>query len=187
MTKVIIGLALVLGMVGCADKADAGDSSPFYVTGGAGITNYNFDGSSDNSNGTNYFGLVGYDFGNNLAIEGEFAYVSSADIAFDAKVDETTYYQINGVGRIPIDNKDKVNLLAKVGFGYADTKLKFKGSNNPSDTTWYPVFGLGAEWMITDSWGAMTIVDYKIYDFDSRGSDFSVDPVTYRVGAVYKF
>lgn len=186
MKSVIIGLVLALGVVGCAEDAEAGDSN-IYIAGGAGVTNYNFDGSSDDSNGTNYFGLVGYDFGNNLAIEGEYAYVDTADIASNAEVNETSYYQINGVGRLPIDNKDKVNLLAKIGFGYADTKLKIDNSSNPDDTTWYPVFGLGAEWMVTDSVGVMGLVDYKIYDFSTGGNDFSVDPVTYRAGLVYKF
>ena len=184
MTKVIIGLALVLGMVGCADKADAGE---MYVQGGAGITKYDFEGASDDQEGTNYFGAVGYIFDNNLGIEGEYGYTDTADLATGAEVDSTSYYTVYGVGRLPLDNKDRVNLLMKAGFGYSETDLKFDNASNDDDTAWYPAFGAGVEWMVTDSVGVLGIVDYKVYDYSTGGNDFKADPITYKVGLQYRF
>lgn len=184
MKKLIIGLVLALGIVGCADKAEAGD---WYVQGGAGMTKYDFDGASKDQEGTNYFGAVGYIFDNNLGVEGEYEYVDTADLASGVKVNETTYYTLWGVGRIPLDHKDKVNLLLKAGVGYSDTKFKVKNSKNPDDDAWYPAIGAGVEWRFADQWAATGIVDYKSYDFSTGGNDFSADPITYKVGLQYRF
>jgi hypothetical protein len=180
MKNVVIGLVLMLGM----GTVVAGD---WYVQGGAGMTKYNYDGASDDQEATNYFGAVGYIFDNNLGVEGEYEYVDSADLAHGVKSDRTNTYTLYGVGRLPLDHKDRVHLLAKVGFGYADTDFKVSGGSNPSDTTWYPAIGAGVEWSITDSWGVVGLVDYKNYDFSTNGVKLSADPVSYKLGVQYKF
>jgi hypothetical protein len=184
MNKVLITLALMLGIVGCADKADAND---WYVQGGAGMTKYNYNGTTKDQEATNYFGAVGYIFDNNLGVEGEYEYVGSADLTSGIKSDRTNNYTLYGVGRVPLDHKDTVYLVLKAGVGYADTDFKVSGGSNPSDNTWYPAIGAGVEWNITDSWGIITLVDYKQYDFSTNGVDLSADPVSYKIGAQYKF
>jgi hypothetical protein len=180
MKNVIIALALMLS----TSVVFAGD---WYVGGGLGLTKYDFDGASKDQEGSTYFGNVGYVFDNNLGIEGEYSYTDTADLASGAKVDETNTYTLYGVGRLPLDHKDKVNLLVKGGVGYSDTTLKFDGAGKPSDNSWYPAVALGVEWMFTDSWGTMGTVDYKSYDFSTGGSDFKADPISYKVGLMYKF
>ena len=184
MTKVIIGLALALVMAGCADKADAGD---WYGQGGIGITKYDFDGASDDQEGTSYFGSVGYIYDNNLGVEFEYQYVDEADLSSNVKMDETSFYTLYGVGRVPLDHKDKVNLILKGGVGYADGTLKANGFRDKDDDSWYPAIGAGVEWLFTDSWAAVALVDYRVYDFSSGGNDFAADPITYKAGIQYRF
>jgi hypothetical protein len=180
MKNVMIALALMLS----TGIVMAGD---WYVQGGAGITKYDFDNASRDQEGTNYFGAVGYVFDNNLGVEGEYEYVSNADLSSGTEVNETTNYTLYGVGRVPLDHKDKVNLILKAGVGYSETEMSIKGANNPSDNSWYPAFGGGVEWMITDSVGVLGLVDYKSYDFSTGGNDFSADPISYKLGVQYKF
>ena len=181
MKKVLIAALVAVGLVGTAHAGD------WYGQAGAGITKYDFDGASEDQEGTNYFGAIGYIFDNNLGLEGEYGYTDTADLASGAEVNSTDYYTLYGVGRIPLDNKDRVNFLAKVGVGYSDTELKIKGAGSDSDTSWYPAFGAGVEWMVTDSIGVLGIVDYKSYDYSTGGSDFKADPITYKVGLQYRF
>lgn len=180
MNKILIAALVAVGMTGVVQAGET------YVQGGAGITKYDFDGASEDQEGTSYFGAVGYIFDNNLGIEGEYQFTDTADLASGAEVDSTDYYTVYGVGRIPLDNQDKVNFLAKVGVGYSDTEVKIGGSSN-SDTAFYPAFGAGVEWRITDSWGVVGLVDYKSYDYSTGGSDFKADPITYKVGVQYRF
>ena len=182
MKKFLLAAALLTVGVGCAEKADAGD---VYVQGGLGMTKYDFSGATKDQQGTNYFGAVGYIFDNNLGIEGEYEYIDNADLASGLKVNNQQNINLYGVGRLPLDNEDKVNLIAKVGFGYGKTKLKGMGSD--SDRTWYPAFGAGVEWNITDSWGVVGLIDYKSYDYSTGGDDISADPISYKAGVQYKF
>ena len=179
MKKVLIGLLLAAGVVTAVHASDV------YVQGGAGVTTYNFDGASKDQNGTNYFGALGYIFDNNLGIEGEYEYVNNADLSADLKVNNQQNVNFYGVGRLPLDNEDKVNLIAKAGFGYGKTKLSGEGSD--SDRSWYPAIGIGVEWMVTDSWGVVGLVDYKNYDYSSSGEKFSANPISYKAGVQYRF
>lgn len=181
MKKVLIAAFAAMFIVGCTES-EAGD---VYVQGGVGVTDYNFNGASEDQTGTNYFGALGYIFDNNLGIEGEYEYVNNADLSDDLKVNNQQNINFYGVGRLPLDNKDKVNLVAKAGFGYGRTKLSGIGSD--SDRSWYPAIGLGIEWMITDSWGVVGLVDYKNYDYSISGSKFSADPISYKAGVQYRF
>ena len=183
MNKILIAALVAVGIMGCSDKADAAET---YVQGGAGLTKYDFSGASKDQQGISYFGSVGYIFDNNLGVEGEYQYTDTADLASGAKVESTDYYTVYGVGRIPLDNQDKVNFLAKAGVGYSDTEVKIGGSNN-SDTAWYPAFAAGVEWMLTENVGAVGLVDYKSYDYSTGGNDFKADPITYKVGLQYRF
>lgn len=180
MKNVLIALTLMLSV----SIAHAGD---WYVQGGAGMTKYDFDGASEDQEGTNYFGALGYVYDNNLGVEFEYEYVDTADLASGVEVDETTYYTLWGVGRVPLDHKDRVNLLLKAGVGYSETDLAFKGAKDDDDSSWYPAFGAGVEWSVTDSWGVLGLVDYKSYDYSTGGSDFKADPITYKLGVQYKF
>ena len=180
--KKVLGAALLAAIaVGCAEKVDA----DMYVQGGAGMTKYDFGGASSDQEGTNYFGALGYIFDNNLGIEGEYEYIDNADLSTDLKVNEQQNVNFYGVGRLPLDNEDKVNLIAKAGFGYGKTKLKGMGTD--SDRSWYPAFGAGVEWRVTDSWGVVGLIDYKSYDYSTGGDDFSADPISYKAGIQYRF
>ena len=178
MKKILMAAILAVTSV----AAYAGD---IYVQGGAGMTKYDFSGATDDQEGTNYFGALGYIFDNNLGLEGEYEYVNNADLASGLKVNNQQSVTLYGVGRLPLDNEDRVNLVAKAGFGY--TKTKTKGLGGDSDRSWYPAFGAGVEWRITDSWGVLGMIDYKSYDYSTGGDDFSADPISYKAGVQYRF
>ena len=180
MKKVLIAAIAAMGIV--AGNAVAGD---VYVQGGVGMTKYDFGGASKDQEGTNYFGALGYIFDNNLGIEGEYEYIDNADLSTDLKVSSQQNVNFYGVGRLPLDNEDKVNLIAKAGFGYGKTKLK--GAGTDSDRSWYPALGAGVEWMVTDNWGVVGLIDYKSYDYSTGGDDFSADPISYKAGVQYRF
>lgn len=174
---------LLLAVVGAFALSGAAFAGDVYVQGGLGLTKYDFGNATEDQQGTNYFGAVGYIFDNNLGVEGEYEYIDNADIASGVKVNNQQNINLYGVGRLPLDNEDKVNLIAKVGLGYGKTKI----SGGDSDRSWYPAFGAGVEWNVTDSWGVVGLVDYKSYDYSTGGNDFSADPISYKAGVQYKF
>lgn len=174
-------LALV-GVFALSSAVVAGD---IYVQGGLGMTKYDFGGATKDQEGINYFGALGYKFENGLGVEGEYEYIDNADLATGVKVNNQQNINLYGVGRIPLDHQDKVNLVLKAGVGYGKTKID--GFDNDSDRTWYPAFGGGVEWNVTDSWAVVGLIDYKSYDFSTGGDDFSADPISYKAGVQYKF
>ena len=182
--KKVLGAALLAAIaVGCAEKVDA----DMYVQGGLGMTKYDISQGSKDQEGTNYFGALGYIFDNNIGIEGEYEYIDNAEIASGVKINNQQNVNFYGVGRLPLDNEDKVNLIAKAGFGYGKTKVNADGIGSDSDRSWYPAFGAGVEWRVTDSWGVVGLIDYKSYDYSTGGTDSSADPISYKAGVQYRF
>ena len=153
-----------------------------YIQGGVGATRYDFSGATLDQTGTNWFGSVGYIFDNNLGLEGEYEYTTEADLADGVSSDSQNALNFYGVGRIPLDNADKVNLIAKAGAGYTRQKI-----NGESERTWYPALGLGVEWLMTDSLALVGLVDHKVYDFNDNNDSFSANPTTYKAGLQYRF
>ena len=176
MRKSLIALVSALAL---SSAAVAGD---VYVNGGVGKTVYNFNDATDNQSGTAWFGGVGYIFDNNLGVEGVFDYTGEADLTDGVKSDNEYALKGYGVGRIPLDNEDKVNLVAKAGLGY--NKQKIEGE---SDRNWYPALALGVEWYMTPKVAVVGMIDHDIYNFDDDGDKLSANPTTYKVGLQYKF
>lgn len=175
MKKTVMALLSAFAL----SSAIAGET---YVQGGVGMTKYDFSGATNDQEGTNYFGAVGYVFDNNLGVEGEYEYIDNADLASGVKVNKQENINLYGVGRLPLDNLDKVNLIVKAGFGYGKTEV-----NGDSDRSWYPAFGGGVEWRVTDSVGIVGLVDYKSYDYSTGGNDLSADPISYKAAVQYRF
>jgi hypothetical protein len=174
MTKYLIAVLFAISTTAMAAET--------YVQGGMGLTKYDFGNATDDQQGTNYFAAMGYVFDNHLGVEGEYEYINDADLASGTKLDNQQNINVYGVGRLPLDNLDKVNLIAKVGFGHGSTKI-----NGDTDYTWYPAFGGGVEWLVTDSWGVVGLVDYKSYDYSTGGNDVSADPISYKAAVQYRF
>lgn len=151
---------------------------------------------SDRDRDTGYKLFGGYQFNNNLALEGgyfnlgQFGYtantVPAGTLNGDIKIQGLN---LDLVGRLPIT--EKVSLIGRVGANYADSSDTFRGTGavrvtnpNPSKRELNGKLGVGVEYAFNESL-AMRVEAERYRVNDAIGNKGHVDLIS--VGLVYRF
>lgn len=175
-TKIISAIFLMLGLTG-----DALAENGFY--GGAGIGQATIDACDgftncdDNDTSWKIFG--GWEMNSNIAFEAawvDFGEISGS-VDGSAVSAEADGWTLAGKGIMPLN--EQLGVFGKFGMIMWD----FKGSGAASginDDGTDPMYGLGAQYMVTDQLGI--VGEWEWYDIDNEN-----DIDLFSVGAFYKF
>jgi len=152
-TKALIAAALLAGVAGTSNAAEAG----WYIGAGVGAAQTTIDIQRDTNykedkNATNYKVFGGYQFNKNWALELQYADLgtykrTNGGSSFELK---TNVVSLSGVGMLPL--ADHFSLLGKIGVAAQNGKTTSRGIYTGTDgTNTALLLGAGAEYNFTKS------------------------------------
>lgn len=195
MKKNVLGLAIVSALVFAAHTAQAEDMyrGAWYAV--PGVSYMNTDGDLEADNGRGGFLAIGKELSEHWDIQGRLGY-NRADEDTNIAGASGKYKQTAlGLDALYMFSRDKFRPFLLAGIGAARNNVDYNnvGLTDRSNTSWMANVGLGAQYLINDTFGLQADIRHQWSRADARNANRSVDAdgtignTLFNLGGIFRF